>query len=182
MGCGVSGCKNIEYSSGLCSTHYNRLRTTGTTDAGPKAHLPLKERFWSKVKIRSQHQCWPWIGKSLCRGYGYIGLGSRDAGKELSHRVSWILTNGNIPKGMVVRHICHNRLCCNPKHLLLGTQADNVADMWAREDGPRGNARLTNKQILEIRRDSRSSRRLAPVYGVSHAHIRAIRRKRTWKD
>lgn len=30
----------------------------------------------------------------------------------------------------VVRHRCHNRLCVNPEHLILGTQADNKHDDW----------------------------------------------------
>ncbi|KPQ06671.1 MAG: HNH endonuclease [Rhodobacteraceae bacterium HLUCCA12] len=30
----------------------------------------------------------------------------------------------------VVRHRCHNRLCINPDHLLLGSRADNKHDDW----------------------------------------------------
>ena len=30
----------------------------------------------------------------------------------------------------VVRHRCHNRLCINPDHLVLGSQADNKRDDW----------------------------------------------------
>ncbi|GGB87410.1 hypothetical protein GCM10011363_00050 [Marivita lacus] len=30
----------------------------------------------------------------------------------------------------VVRHRCHNRLCVNPDHLVLGSQADNKQDDW----------------------------------------------------
>jgi hypothetical protein len=30
----------------------------------------------------------------------------------------------------VVRHRCHNRLCVNPEHLVLGSQADNKRDDW----------------------------------------------------
>ena len=30
----------------------------------------------------------------------------------------------------VVRHRCHNRLCVNPQHLTLGSQADNKRDDW----------------------------------------------------
>ena len=30
----------------------------------------------------------------------------------------------------VVRHRCHERLCVNPAHLELGTQADNKRDDW----------------------------------------------------
>ena len=33
-------------------------------------------------------------------------------------------------RDQVVRHRCHERLCVNPEHLTLGTQADNKRDDW----------------------------------------------------
>ena len=30
----------------------------------------------------------------------------------------------------VVRHRCHNRLCCNPEHCTLGSKAENKQDDW----------------------------------------------------
>jgi hypothetical protein len=180
--CAVNGCCGLVFSSKLCSRHYNRLRTTGTTDDGPRAKRPLEVRFWANVQRGSPSECWLWVGKSKATGYGYIGTGTRAEGKMLSHRASWLLTHGEIPAGKVIRHLCHNRLCCNPAHLLPGTIADNVADMWERKDGPKGNARLTEKQIADIRSDSRSSRQIAPLFGVSDAHIRSVRQGRCWKQ
>lgn len=182
MLCRISGCGREDYCAGLCSTHYNRLRTTGTTDPGPRARLPLAERFWAKVDHRGPNECWPWTGKSKNGGYGYIGLTGVSGGHLLSNRAAWMLTNGEIPKGLVIRHTCHNRLCCNPAHLVPGTRADNVSDMWANKGGPRGNAKLTEEQIAAIRADKRGSRKLAPLYGVHDAHIRSIRSKRVWKN
>ena len=179
--CSILGCMAGVFAADLCSRHYNRLRATGTTDDGPRAKLPLEVRFWAKVKRGKPAECWPWIGKSLSNGYGIIGLGTRAQGKMVSNRVAWILTNGEIPSGLVIRHLCHNRLCCNPAHLMPGTLADNVADMWKRKNGPKGNARLSKTQVRAIRQDPRSSRQLAPLYGVSDAHIRSIRQGRCWK-
>lgn len=183
MGCLVAGCNGQEYSGGMCSKHYNRLRTTGSTDDGPRARADFPTRFWRQVEQRSEVECWPWTGASRLKGYGYIGVGGRESGKMLSNRAAWTLTHGPIPEGQVVRHSCHNRLCCNPAHLQLGTLADNVADMWARpDDTPRGNARLSEAQVEAIRSDPRSSRQIAPEYGVTHAHIRSVRRGRAWKE
>lgn len=182
MGCAVAGCSQAVWAAGLCSRHYNRLRTTGTTDDGPRARASFAERFWRQVERRGANDCWPWTGKSQTRGYGCLSVGGKRGSKMLANRAAWTLTYGAIPEGHVIRHKCHNRLCCNPAHLELGSQADNVADMWDRPDGaPKGNARLSEADIKAIRNDDRSSRAVAPEYGVSHAHIRAVRRGRVWK-
>lgn len=51
---------------------------------------------------------------------------------RLAHRVSWILSYGEIPQGMLVLHHCDNTFCVNPTHLFLGTQRDNVHDALAK--------------------------------------------------
>ena len=184
-GCSVEDCSGGVFAAGLCAKHYHRKRKYGTFEGGSQNHSPLEERFWRYVNKKGPDDCWNWLGSGV-DGYGSIGLGGRKAGKVLAHRVSWEIHNGKIPDsedyhGVVVRHRCNNRACVNPNHLKLGTQADNVQDMWVNKGGRRGNARLTESQIAAIKSDPRSSRQLAPIYGVSDAHIRAIRSGRTWK-
>ena len=41
-----------------------------------------------------------------------------------------VLERAIVGREWVVRHRCHNRLCVNPEHLQLGTQADNKRDDW----------------------------------------------------
>ena len=45
------------------------------------------------------------------------------------HRYNYQLKNGVIPRELVVRHICDNKMCVNVDHLLIGTHADNVKDI-----------------------------------------------------
>lgn len=88
----------------------------------------LEERFWSRV-LKGE-KCWEWQGYCCNQtGYGRIYGKGR---KWNAHRLSWVVHNGDVPDGSVIRHKCDNRKCVNPEHLDIGTQADNVRDMWER--------------------------------------------------
>jgi hypothetical protein len=71
--------------------------------------------------------CHIWDG-ALRRGYGSL----RYQGRTLSaHRLAWEAKYGPIPDGMIVRHRCNVRRCVNPDHFVLGTHAENTADIKA---------------------------------------------------
>jgi hypothetical protein len=85
-----------------------------------------------------------------------------------------------------VLHRCDQPLCVNPEHLFLGTQADNTRDMDAkgRANRPKGEAhgwaKLTNDQVLLIRKSPETHRELGKIYGVHHSTIGNIKRSRIW--
>lgn len=143
-GCIIDECgkRVVNKMRGLCNSHYHRYLDHGDPRGGNerpgRALVPLAERFWPKVDIRGDDDCWEWqAARSTHFGYGIIGVGSRitgDARIETAHRVAWRLTYGEIPEsdvtahGSVIMHMCDNPPCVNPKHLRLGTQLDNIAD------------------------------------------------------
>lgn len=94
------------------------------------ATLPWVERFWEKVEIRGPDECWPWLASVERFGYGRC-KGPNDR-PDRSHRVSYEIANGPIPKGAFVRHVCDNPRCVNPTHLVLGTVQDNNQDRHER--------------------------------------------------
>lgn len=154
------------------------------------ARKSIPERFWSKVERGSANECWNWTATVLRSGYGAFKIEGRKNG--LAHRIAYELTHGEIPHGdhfgtTCVCHRCDNRLCCNPNHLWLGTNADNVRDRDAkhRHKALRGSrvkhSKLTEEQVAAMRRDPRTSREIANEYGMSYTHIIDIRKRRMWK-
>lgn len=72
-------------------------------------------------------------------------------------------------------------------HLFAGTQIENMADMVrkGRQNKLRGeqhgSAKLTEKQVLAIRKDPRIGRVIAEDYGISQPLVSHIKTKRVWK-
>lgn len=109
-----------------------------------RSSWPLDRRFWQSVD--KSGECWLWTAAKWKNGYGLIHNKGRGFG---AHRVSYELANGPIPEGMFVCHRCDVRHCVNPAHLFLGTNTDNVRDMWSKGRG-KGldphNGKLTREQ------------------------------------
>jgi hypothetical protein len=82
-------------------------------------------KFWRNVSIGNDNDCWEWQKYRNAKGYGMAGFNKK---VMLTHRIAWLLSNGDIPSGIQVLHHCDNPPCCNPNHLFLGTNYDNVID------------------------------------------------------
>lgn len=149
---------------------------------------PIEKRFWSKVDVRSDDECWLWTGVKADFGYGHL---KREVGFWKAHRLSWTLHYGPIPDGLCVCHKCDNPPCVNPKHLFLGTQADNSRDMWRKgrakvkggfshinaKGEHNGRAKIKDCQVQEIRnlyKSGKSQQSIANLYGVGQTQISRI--------
>jgi hypothetical protein len=90
---------------------------------------PAVERVLDKVVAIPFAGCWVFMGATNSFGYGIVGSGGRGKPNDRAHRITYKHFKGEIPKGMFVCHTCDVPSCCNPDHLFLGTNQDNVNDM-----------------------------------------------------
>lgn len=154
------------------------------------------ENFWSKVAIAGPDDCWPWLGATNNTGYGTVWCGGVC---YTAHRVaaylSGVVTHPSAPKDRTgdgfILHQCDNRLCCNQKHMKVGTYGANQKEAYARgrRAPARGcahaNSKLTPEQVVAIRKryaGGESQVRLGALYGVTQPCIGGIVRRETYKD
>lgn len=141
--------------------------------------------FWNKVNKNGENGCWLWTAALDKDGYGLFSIHRR---QFRVHRISYILKNGAISTKIQVLHKCDCSSCCNPDHLFLGNQLDNMADKVGKNRQAKGEkhgfSKLTNKEICEIRYfiDNRiyTQCQLADMYGVSQSLISYIKLREIW--
>ena len=102
--------------------------------------MEVSDRLWGRVDTGGEaDDCWEWTGARTALGYGRI---KGDRCTVQTHRLAYELTYGPIPDGLFVMHSCDNPPCCNPAHLAVGTNADNVHDSM-RKGRARSGSRFT---------------------------------------
>lgn len=86
-----------------------------------------RKHIQGKYVIRTDTGCWEWTSSLDRHGYGRarIMMGGR---KRLTgaHRASWIVHRGPISGNLTVDHLCRNKICINPFHMELVTNAENI--------------------------------------------------------
>lgn len=166
------------------------------------------ERFWSKVIILNEGDCWYWDenNNSVCwNRYGRMNVGGKIF---ISSRLALIFSGVDLKDREPVLHskkcvlfaenngdVLKGRLCCNPKHLRIGTIAENVQD--TKELGRMKNvfeighimkrgenstsSKLSNQDVINIRADNRKHKEISFQYGVKISTITAIKNFRKRK-
>lgn len=150
--------------------------------------------------------CWLWRGAPSVHGYWRLHVGGRKGRRLLAHRLAFALAERLDPGELEVCHACDVRLCVNPAHLFLGTQAENIADAKAKgrmaageNHGLRkhpersakgeghGRHKLTTEEVLRMRAQHAwplprgIQARIARAFGVSPTTVREVLTGENWK-
>ena len=149
--------------------------------------------FWSFVdKSAGEEGCWPWTRAINKSGYGSVWIDKRS---HTASRLAYELANGPIPHhdsyhGLVVRHDCDNRRCCNPKHLRIGARGENNEDRDRRQRvksrcrGERNHhASLTEqmvRHIRDLRRQGFSLRQIATRMHITKSVVAHVSSGKSW--
>jgi hypothetical protein len=130
--------------------------------------------------------CHIWEGCKDRFGYGYVGINGQT---HRVHRHAYAhyhdLTMEDI-SGVVIRHTCDNPSCANPKHLLAGTQTDNMRDkiergrQTRRETSPY--TKLTEEEANAVMVDPRSQQKIAKAYGIGQTTVWRIKNGKRWRS
>lgn len=156
-----------------------------------KKSIPVEQRFWPKVEIKSDSECWIWVGAKSSKGYGFIGAGGAGGKMVLAHRLSYQMFYGPIPNGAMILHECDNPSCVNPRHLRHGSGSENIKEAFdkGRKFNPVnfGEANPKSKITLEQAKFIKANpqlghKQIADMFGVSPNCIRGVRIGRTWKE
>lgn len=155
-----------------------------TDDMWQKASEIINQKLTILDSITSEHvdsPCHEWTGLITTQGYGHV----RIFGKQTAPHIlaCEIKNKQQRPKDMVTRHLCANKKCCNPDHLVFGTHSENSLDSI--RHGSRA-ASVTNEEIVrEIRqtlgKDGLTRKERAEKYGLTTDYLREIENNLCWK-
>ena len=84
--------------------------------------VPPEDRIAGVILVGEMH-CWKLKLKLKDSGYLQFRVNGR---RVYAHRVSYELFIGEIPKGFPLDHLCRNRWCLHPNHVLPVTTKENV--------------------------------------------------------
>lgn len=178
------GCTTRKYCCLDCK--FEHIRKPKVIIARFLKHVEICEHGWDCKEC-----CFQWCDVTTHYGTFVYRKGTRVVSKQ-AHRFMWWLKFGKVPKDMEVCHNCpegDNSLCVNPRHLWLGTQADNIKDKIKKNRQNRGetnwNARLTEEKVIKIRRmfatGNYTKREIGKLFDTTDDNVYMIVSRRTWK-
>lgn len=142
------------------------------------------KKFQQNFIVKNNDECWNWTG--------WIGTNGRAQFKYKNKiysgsRSMYELHYKKKPGKKYVLHTCDNIVCVNPYHLWLGTQKDNVRDMYAkgREVHPPRPRKLDEQKVRQIKMLLNAGLTLTAIanqFGCTFKNISKIKCGNAWKN
>ena len=83
-----------------------------------------KRRILDNITIPIGQGCWEWTGGlQRTHGYGVVSVNNKSMG---AHRLSYELFVGPIPIGKQINHLCNNKKCVAPTHIIPCSPRENI--------------------------------------------------------
>lgn len=179
---GLPGQLNPKWAGGICS-----IETLDDLLKFP-SYCDEKQKFFIENSLNTGG-CWNWLLAKNDRGRARVSLGNKN---RMAARVAYVIFKRRPIGNLQVCHSCDNLLCVNPEHLWLGTQKDNIADMYRKgrnnsvsvqgEDSPL--SKLTDEKVIEMRSLfvlGWKQSWLAKRYSVHPSVVSLVVRRLMWK-
>lgn len=110
-----------------------------------------------------QKGCWNWHGSISTQGYAQYNL------KPL-YGILYRRFNGDCLPNMILRHLCSNKRCVNPSHVVMGTHTQNAID--AVLVGDRGKVGLEGyRRMVQLYDSGVAQVRIAEQLNVSRSLV-----------
>jgi DNA-binding XRE family transcriptional regulator len=157
-----------------------------------------RARFVEKLdRSGGASACWPFRGyveplNGGKRGYGSFAWDDGSGGELRNvgaHVAAYRIFKGRVPARKLVMHTCNNRPCCNPRHLVAGTQKQNMEHCIASRRTATGErqhlAVMTWERVRTLRAryaDGATQMELADEFEISQPTVSQITRGITWRE
>lgn len=189
---------------GIRTIPFDQRKTIAQIVTNPVTRAYAQARLNESVTVAEPQDCWNWKRTQTANGgYGLFTFGRGNLIR--AHRLAYAMEYGPFDEKLFVRHKCDNPACCNPAHLELGTNLDNVRDAVERgrhspppihygDNHPmrrlkhirrpgetNGNSRYTAAQALAVFQSPLPIDKCAEAHGVSRGFVAAVRSGRTWR-
>lgn len=159
------------------------------------AHLfpDVRKRFFRKVEIRKQDECWPWTGGNFQASRGKWAAARFDVQKRGSrfyfqaHRFMWAIHHGPVADDVEIRRSCLDPNCVNPNCMEIGDRQDTTDAMVERGTTATGNAYAKKHDHVAMFADYESGMSygdLMQKYGITSKGTVSyiIRKQKTLKE
>lgn len=194
--CSFAGCSGRPVAKGLCTAHYAQQRKG--RPLSPRRSIRAAGSDCELVRAAAASNtdaCVTWAGTKGKGGYGHVYVAGKY--RKATHEVL-AAVGSPVPPGMCACHACDTPSCVNPRHLFIGTFAENNADKAAKGRSRNGVssgkwtgfhgtghplAKLTDADVHAIRQllaGGASGPRLAAEFGVGTTTIYRIKSGRHW--